>query len=198
MTQPDGFESSSPNELCFLQKTLYGLKQSPRERNLVLHKYLVSRGFIQSKADTCIYVNVEKVDDIVTVRKPQDADIFRKNLRAEYGITEGRLLEWYLGIAFNQLENGSITLDQKVYLDQKLYEFKEYIGNERKSSPLPHNYQKLLQDAEDEEISAEKFPYRKTVGNLMYAMLATRPDLSCAISVVSQYLENSSQLRLNW
>ena len=100
------------------------------------------------------------------------------------------MLEWYLGIAFNQLENGNITLDQNVYLNQKLNEFKAYIGNERKSSPLPQNYQKLLQDAENEQISDEDFPYRSIIGSLMYAMLATRPDLACSISVVSQYLES--------
>ena len=131
MAQPEGYKSSNSNELCFLKKTLYGLKQSPREWNLVLHNYLLSRGFRQSKADPCIYVNLSKefsktiyvgiyVDDIVTIGEPKDANIFREHLRAEFGITEGGLLEWYLGIAFDQLENGNITLNQKVYLDQKL------------------------------------------------------------------------------
>ena len=83
-------------------------------------------------------------------------------------------------------------------MDQKLNEFKEYIGTERKSSLLPQNYQQLLQDAENEEISDENFPYRSIFGSLMYAMLATRPDLGCAISVVSQISKYPSRLILNW
>ncbi len=73
----------------------------------------------------------------MTVGKPRYTNRFRENLRTEFGITEGGLLEWYLGIAFNQLDDGNITLDQKVCLEKKC---KEYIGNERKSSHLPHNY----------------------------------------------------------
>ena len=65
-----------------------------------------------------------------------------------------------------------------------------YIKEERRSSPLPSNYQRLLQDAEDEKVSNEVFPYRRIVGSIMYAMLATRPDLACAVSVVSQFLES--------
>ena len=55
--------------------------------------------------------------------------------------------------------------------------------------PLPSNYQKLLQDAEKEELYVGNFPYRKIVGSLMYSMLGTRPDLACALSVVSQFLD---------
>jgi hypothetical protein len=69
----------------------------------VLRNYLLSRRFIKSKADPCIYVNSNNefsdaiyvwinVDDIVTVGKPQEADIFRENLRAKFGIAEGGLL----------------------------------------------------------------------------------------------------------
>jgi len=84
----------------------------------------------------------------------------------------------------------SISLDQEVYLKQKIREYEEYIGQERRSTPLPSDYQKLLEDAKKEEVSTQSFPYRQIVGSLMYAMLATRPDLSCAVSVVSQFLSN--------
>jgi hypothetical protein len=200
MEQPEGYKSDNPNEFCLLNRTLYGLKQSPREWNTVIHEFLSSKGFSQSKADPCIYVNTEKyykgmiivgiyVDDIKTIGMPENVKPFREELRQEFSITEGGLLEWYLGIAFNQVTKGTIYLDQTVYLKQKLSEFKDYIGKEKVSQPLPNDYQKLLLDAEKEEYDTTGFPYRKVVGSLMYAMLGTRPDLACAISIVSQYLE---------
>jgi hypothetical protein len=195
MEQPEGF-GSDKSLVCLLKKTLYGLKQSPREWNFVLHQYMLSKGFVQSQADTCIYVNSKNqmfvgiyVDDIVTVGHRELVGSFREDLRSEFKITEGGPLEWYLGVAFHLRDDGSITLDQNVYVHQKLEEFKEYVGATRRSSPLPSNYQQILQEAKNEPDSDGKFPYRRIVGSLMYAMLATRPDLACSISVVSQFLE---------
>ncbi|MEY5045629.1 MAG: hypothetical protein RL713_854, partial [Bacteroidota bacterium] len=196
MEQPPGFEKGLSNELCYLKKTLYGLKQSPREWNHVIHDYLLSLKFTQSKADPCVYAKQSPliiigvyVDDIATVGKESDVLHFRKQLRKEFGITQGGPLDWYLGISIQKFSDDRITLDQMVYLKQKLEEFKDYIPQGGISSPLPQNYQRILQDAEGEELYKGSFPYRKIVGSIMYAMLGTRPDLACAISVVSQFLD---------
>jgi hypothetical protein len=205
MEQVEGYESGDLEELCYLLKTLYGLKQSPREWNLVLHKYLISQGFTQSKLDTCIYVNQDGgkplfvgiyVDDIITVGEEKQANSFREKLRSHFGIQEGGPLEWYLGIAFHRTENGSFILNQKVYLEQKLEEFKEYVGQSKYSSPLPQNYQKLLQNENCDIVIPSNFPYRKIVGSLMYCMLCTRPDIAAAVSVVSRFLEKPKPIHV--
>ena len=36
----------------------------------------------------------------------------------------------------------------------------------------------------------EKVPYASTMGILMYAMIATRPDIAFAVGVVSRYMSN--------
>ena len=36
----------------------------------------------------------------------------------------------------------------------------------------------------------KKVPYREAVGSLMYATVATHPDITFAISTLSQFLEN--------
>ena len=196
MEQPPGYKEGSDDELCYLTKTIYGLKQSPREWNAVIHEYLINRGFKQSQADPCIYISQSPllfvgvyVDDIATAGKEEDTVNFRNDLRKEFSITQGGPLEWYLGISIQKLLDGRITLDQTLYLRQKLEEFKDFIPSGGISHPLPCNYQKLLQDAEKEELYVGNFPYRKVVGSLMYSMLGTRPDLACALSVVSQFLD---------
>ena len=40
----------------------------------------------------------------------------------------------------------------------------------------------------------KKVPYREAVGSLMYAAVATRPDITFAISTLSQFLENPGLL----
>ena len=59
--QPEGFTIAGEDgkHLVFkLKKSLYGLKQSGRNWNSVLHSYLVSEGFTQSQADYCVYTKI--------------------------------------------------------------------------------------------------------------------------------------------
>jgi hypothetical protein len=198
MDQPQGYETEEEKEKCLLKKTLYGLKQSPREWNAVIHKYLLSQGFKQSMADPCIYIKREShepifvgvyVDDIITLGEENAAHKFRKDLRKYFNITEGGILEWYLGVSFDQLMDKTIVLNQTQYLKDKLEEFSEFIGSGGASTPLPLDVQVRLQQAENETYEDSKFPYRKIVGSLMYAMLGTRPDLAVAVSTVCKFLE---------
>jgi hypothetical protein len=41
-----------------------------------------------------------------------------------------------------------------------------------------------------EAVHIAKVPYREAIGSLMYACVATRPDISFAVSILSQFLEN--------
>ena len=60
MVQPEGFEKHCKNGeklVCKLKKSLYGLKQSGRNWNNVLHEYLHQEKFVQSLADPCVCKN---------------------------------------------------------------------------------------------------------------------------------------------
>ena len=39
-----------------------------------------------------------------------------------------------------------------------------------------------------------KFPYREAIGSLMYAAVTTHPNISFAISTLSQFLENLGEV----
>ena len=43
---------------------------------------------------------------------------------------------------------------------------------------------------EAERVDMARVPYRSAVGSLMYAMVATRPDIAAAVSAVSRFMEN--------
>ena len=56
--QPEGFEVKSDTDeklVCKLNKSLYGLKQSGRNWNKMLHDHLCENGFAQNPADHCVY-----------------------------------------------------------------------------------------------------------------------------------------------
>jgi hypothetical protein len=50
---------------------------------------------------------------------------------------DGGLMSWYLGINVIFNKNGSISFDQHQYLQEKLEEFKEFIGNGGAATALP-------------------------------------------------------------
>ena len=52
--RPEGFKT---NKLVYrLNKSLYGLKQSGRNWNKMLHECLIRNDFIQNPADHCVYM----------------------------------------------------------------------------------------------------------------------------------------------
>lgn len=58
LEQPEGYEkkSKSGEKLVYnLRKSLYGLKQSGRNWNMLLHAYLTENGFEQNPADNCVH-----------------------------------------------------------------------------------------------------------------------------------------------
>lgn len=199
MDQIPGYDDGT-GRYCVLQKTLYGLKQSPREWNKVIDGYLKNENFKPIHADSCIYIKrlgaeiilvAVYVDDIITCGKKNSDAVksFRDSMHEHFKMKPGGILELYLGCYFQFHTDGSITMDQNHYLKRKLQEFSDYIGNGSRSSPLPTNYQELLDDQlEPDIISSTVFPYREMVGSLMYAMISTRPDLAQSLSIVSRFL----------
>ncbi len=56
MEQPEGFTQESEHLVCKLQKSLYGLKQSPRAWNQKLNAFLKSIEFVRNDANFCMYI----------------------------------------------------------------------------------------------------------------------------------------------
>jgi hypothetical protein len=109
-------------------------------------------------------------------------------MHKHFNMTSGGKLDWYLGVAFDQLADGTMELNQKQYLKSKLEEFADFIGDGIVSTPLP-----LSHKTPNESDIERGFPYGAMVGSLMYAMLGTRPDLSVAVSTLSKYLDKPTK-----
>ena len=66
-------------------------------------------------------------------------------------------------------------------------------GAKALSTPLP-TYYKLSQEdslkSDEEQAEMSRIPYALAIGCLIYAIIATRPDITHAMGIVSRYMAN--------
>ena len=56
MQQPEGYVEKGKEQLvCRLRKSLYSLKQAPRELYQKFHQFMLSQGYKWSEIDHCLY-----------------------------------------------------------------------------------------------------------------------------------------------
>ena len=66
-------------------------------------------------------------------------------------------------------------------------------GGKALSTPLPSYVKLSLQGSpkfDDGKAKMAQVPYSSIIGSLMYAMIATRPDIAFAVGIVSHYMSN--------
>ena len=197
MQQPEGYEESGKNgeKLVYkLKRSLYGLKQSGRNWNAMLHEYLTSEGFEQSLADPCVYTKNRKgckaiiivwVDDIIVAASDsRSLDDVKESLRGKFKMKDLGQLSWFLGIEFKQ-ERDRIIMSQRRFLEKVLVRFKME-DCKPKATPCDLNANKIKDDDSSELVDPKL--YREIVGSLIYVMTGTRPDLCFVITMLSQHM----------
>ena len=130
MKHPDGFiAKGQENLVCKLKKLIYGLKQSPHCWNEALDGHLKKTGFIQSKADPCLYIGkidgelillAVYADDIILALKKTEVIQKTKELFAsKFDVKDRERLHYFLGVRIAQNE-GNVWIGQDRYLEEVL------------------------------------------------------------------------------
>ena len=102
-------------------------------------------------------------------------------------------ISWLLSIKVTwDCENRTITLSQQSYVDSIFAHF-NFSDAKPLLIPMDPNVtfskdQCLL--TPDNITRMHHIPYREAIGSLMYASIGTRPDISFAVSTLSQFLDN--------
>ncbi|KAK1432520.1 hypothetical protein QVD17_09417 [Tagetes erecta] len=194
MEQPPGFVNSSyPNYVCKLSKALYGLKQAPRAWFQRLSTYLLSYGFICSRADTSLFILrrddhimylLVYVDDLILTGNDEVViQSFISHLHREFAIKDLGNLNYFLGLEVVHMDTG-LFLTQAKYAKDILVRAQLYDSKPIHTPLAPH-----------ESFSAMGVPfsdptlYRSLVGALQYLTIM-RPDLSYAVNQLSQFLHS--------
>ena len=203
LRQPPGYpEPGAGTRVLRLQKALYGLKQAGRRWYQTFTIILGKLGFSQCSVDQAVYHKVTSasgsliivavhVDDCtIAASEPRLVEAFKAGLSKYVEVTDLGELHWMLGIEVKRdRAAGTVHLSQRAYIDSILHRFN---FSDLKPLSTPMDVQAKL-TSEQAPASAAEFatmrdiPYREAVGALNWAALATRPDISFAVSTVARF-----------
>jgi hypothetical protein len=200
--QPLGF-SDGTSKVCHL----YGLKQSPREFNMLLRAFLVDNGWQQCISDPCIYIFraghifamiALYVDDIPTaIEDATWLTSFKARLGAMFKIKDMGELSQLLGMHITRDRSPrTISLDQSKYMRVILA---TYGMTDSNPSPLPMDPGFLSWPAHmaSPALTSEgKDVYPNLLDNLQYAAVCTRPDANTALSILRSAQANPTEAHL--
>jgi len=79
--QPEGFVvQGQENKVCKLRKSLYGLKQTPKQWYEKFDQTLVSDGYVVNSSDTCVYFKLIGLECVIICLYVDDMLIFGTNV----------------------------------------------------------------------------------------------------------------------
>ncbi|KAH9687012.1 hypothetical protein KPL70_014605 [Citrus sinensis] len=200
---PVGYvDSEKPNHVCLLKRSLYGLKQSPRQWYLRFDEFILSHGYLRCSFDCSVYYKLIStnlyiylllyVDDmLVAYKSREEIEALKNLLSSEFEMKDLGSAKKILGMEIKRdRSKGIMFLSQKKYLRRVLETFGMTSCKPVMTPIATHFKLSSLQcsKTEEEKLEMAKIPYANVVGCMMYAMVLTRPDISYALSVVSRYM----------
>jgi histone deacetylase 1/2 len=208
MQQPSGYEVKSTSSVplvCKLRKSLYGLRQSPANWNGEFNDCIMNvLGFTRMVSDSCVYVKMSKtgrtmilflfVDDLISAVHPEDVEEwkeYKSKINSLYRISDLGICSWILQMGIQYRVDGSIQLNQSVYVSKLL---KKFGMQQCRSVSTPMTKVPLIAHSSTETDSeVDTKLYMSMIGSLLYAAISTRIDLSFSVGCLSRFLSKPTQ-----
>lgn len=188
-----------------LNKSLYDLKQSPRQWYKIFDYFVLTIGFQKCKFDYCLYFQHNDVDNnylflllyvdimILIGSSPKWINNIKTKLSGEFDIKDLGKAKRILGMEIERgMSSSALFLHQSSYISKVL---KKFGMNNCKPVTLPLANHFVL--SKDQAICNEykveymsRIPYSNVIGSIMYLMVCTRLNLAFLVSTLSRYMSN--------
>ncbi|XP_031264032.1 uncharacterized protein LOC116122314 [Pistacia vera] len=192
MRKPPVYFKEAPNQVCRLHKSLYGLKEAPRQWYSKFSQALFTFGFQQSKANHSLFTRLHNgsftallvyVDDIIVASSSMDSIAALQSFLSEHFWIKclGNLC-YFLGIEVACSSKGISICQRKYALD--ILSDADVLNTRPLKLPMEQNLKLRIDDGLP---LSDPLPYRRLVGRLIYLTI-TRPDISYVVHVLSQFM----------
>ena len=195
VSQPEGFEQRGRGGrelVCRVHKSLYGLRQAPRNWNKEIDGWLCEFGLKPSQADPCLYIMIDEtnvlvvllyVDDIIiTGNSRAIMDRFKASISNRFKMKDLGMLRWILGVEIRRdRAKRTLELSQGAYIDSVLARF----GMEDSKSvatPAEGVLKRMTDGQTDHE-------YMQLVGSVLYLATISRPDIAFAVQNLGRHMQ---------
>ncbi|XP_065064749.1 uncharacterized protein LOC135690977 [Rhopilema esculentum] len=115
----------------------------------------------------------------------------KETLKDQFEMEDQGEIHYCLGMFIKRnIDLKTLTINQRAYLENLLKRFNMF---DCKPVSTPIEVEKKFEKMKDGEKSANARDYQAAIGSIMYAANATRPDISSAVGVLSQFSSNQGQ-----
>ncbi|CAJ2658083.1 unnamed protein product [Trifolium pratense] len=202
MEQPEGFViHGQETKVCKLDKSLYGLKQTPKQWHEKFDNLMILNGFRLNESDKCIYYKCDGNICTIICLYVDDMLIFGSNLSAinnvksllsnNFDMKDLGEASVILGIKITRSEKG-ISLDQSHYVEKILKKY-GYFNCKPACTPYDPSV-KLFKNTGD---SVRQTEYASIIGSLRFTSRPSNEHWH-AIERVMRYLKRTMNLGLHY
>ena len=184
---PRGF--AQPGMVLRLKKSLYGLRQAPRNHFQNCRDSLEAIGFKQAiNVDPCLFISdkvicLVYVDDCLFFAKDQaDIDLAIERLKGHFKLEVEDEVGGFLGVHIERNDKNQVILTQKGLIKRILEQLNVA---DLPAVDTPANV--ILGKDEDGDPPECTFNYASVIGSLWYVYGHSRPDLGFALSQCSRF-----------
>ncbi|GKA34493.1 zinc finger, CCHC-type containing protein [Tanacetum coccineum] len=196
MKQPEGFVTpGNEHKVCKLVKSLYGLKQTPKQWHQKFDEVMLLSGFLLNQSNKCVYSKFDSsgkgviiclyVDDMLIFGTDQNqVDKTKKFLSSKFSMKDMGEADVILGIKIKR-KNKGIVITQSHYIEKILKKF-----NREDCSPVSTSMDLVEKIKPNTGKPVDQLEYLRAIGCLIYAMTSTRPDIPYAVGRLSRFTNN--------
>ena len=157
----------------------------------------MSNGFRINECDKCVYIKDTAngyvimclyIDDMLIIDSNNDIiKATKRMLTNEFNMKDLGVANVILGMKISRKPDGFV-LSQSHYIKKDLEKFKKY-----NDSPVRTPVDVNLHLTKNKGQGISQLEYSRIIGNLMYIMNCTRPDIAYFVSKLSRYTSNPGE-----